>query len=225
MKQKILIPLLLIASFSITLVIGSRGFRIAKVPNGSKFSCNTCHTSGGGTPRNPFGLDVQALVTVGGTETFWSPQLAAMDSDGDGFTNGEELQDPNGEWTEGTAQPGNLELVTAPGDSNSKPTATSVTDLFGNPAIYELHNNYPNPFNPETNIQFTLPQPSNVKIDVYNITGQLITSLTNNEFNIGTHTVKWNGKDDSGNSVSSGIYLYRMAANNFIEAKRMLLLK
>ena len=170
-------------------------------------------------------LTVQARVTPGGTETFWGPQLAALDSDGDGFTNGEELQDPNGEWTEGMANPGDPALVTAPGDSNSKPTATSVTDLFGNPAIYELHNNYPNPFNPETNIQFTLPQPSNVKIDVYNIAGELITSLANNDFNIGTHSVKWNGKDNSGNSVSSGIYLYRMTANDFSESRRMLLLK
>jgi hypothetical protein len=225
MKQKLLIPLLLIASFAITLVVGSHSFRLNKVPNSSKFSCNTCHTNGGGTPRNPFGQEVETRVTPGGMETFWGPELAALDSDGDGFTNGEELQDPNGEWMEGMAQPGDISLVTAPGDSNSKPSATSVTDLFGNPAIYELHGNYPNPFNPSTNIQFTIPQPGNVKIDIYNINGELVSSLTNKDFAIGTHSVTWNGKDNSGSSVSSGIYLYRMTSNNFVQSNRMLLLK
>ena len=225
MKQKLLLPLLLTISFLITFVVGSRSFRVSKVPNGSKFSCNTCHTNGGGSSRNPFGLDVESRVTPGGTETFWGPQLAALDSDGDGFTNGEELQDPNGEWTEGTANPGNFALVTAPGDSNSKPTTTSVADLFGNPAIYELHGNYPNPFNPSTNIQFTIPQPGNVKIDIYNINGELVSSLTNKDYSIGTHSVTWNGKDNSGNNVSSGIYLYRMTSNNFAQSNRMLLLK
>jgi hypothetical protein len=179
----------------------------------------------GGDARNDFGLDVQALVTVGGTENFWGPQLAALDSDGDGFTNGEELQDPEGVWTPGSPAPGNPDLVTLPGDSTSKPSVTSVTDIFGNPAAYELHSNYPNPFNPETNIQFTLPQSSNVKIDVYSVSGEFITSLVDNEFSIGTHSVQWNGKDNFGSNVSSGIYLYRMIANNFSETRSMLLLK
>ena len=83
----------------------ARFFRPGKVPNAVD-ACNTCHTSGGGTPRNPFGLDVEALVTPNGEEVFWGPELAALDSDGDGFTNGEELGDPEGTWQEGDDSPG-----------------------------------------------------------------------------------------------------------------------
>ena len=83
----------------------ARFFRPSKVPN-AVADCNTCHTNGGGTARNPFGLDVEALVTPNGEEVFWGPELAALDSDGDGFTNGEELGDPDGLWQEGDPSPG-----------------------------------------------------------------------------------------------------------------------
>ena len=75
----------------------ARGFRMQKLPN-VPAGCNTCHTSGGGTPRNSFGLAMEALVTPDGREVFWGPELAALDSDGDGFTNGQELGDPEGTW-------------------------------------------------------------------------------------------------------------------------------
>ncbi len=83
--------------------------------------CNTCHTSGGGSPRNPFGLAVEARVTPGGSQEFWGPELAALDSDGDGFTNGRELQDPNGAWRPGQAAPATALLVSKPGDASSFP--------------------------------------------------------------------------------------------------------
>lgn len=99
----------------------ARSFRVNMVPNGAVLQCNTCHTSGGGSPRNSFGLAVQALVSPGGREEFWGPELAMMDSDGDGATNGEELQDPDGTWESGSPDPGDASLVTAPGDPNSVP--------------------------------------------------------------------------------------------------------
>lgn len=95
----------------------ARNFRVSMLPNGSVFSCNTCHTSGGGTPRNPFGLAVQARVTPNGMQAFWDAQLAALDSDGDGFTNGQELGDPDGDFQ----NIGSASLVTNPGDASSKP--------------------------------------------------------------------------------------------------------
>ena len=73
----------------------ARSFRPAMLPNAPD-GCNTCHTSGGGTPRNAFGLDVEAIV--GSSEQqFWSAELAALDSDGDGVSNGWELGDPDGD--------------------------------------------------------------------------------------------------------------------------------
>ena len=91
----------------------ARFFRPAMLPNAPD-GCNTCHTNGGGTARNPFGLDVEALVTPNGNQQFWGPALAALDSDGDGVSNGVELADPDGD---GDADP-NIP-VTSPGDPDS----------------------------------------------------------------------------------------------------------
>lgn len=101
--------------------VDARGFRLNMVPNAAAtaVSCNLCHTSGGGTPRNAFGLDIQERVTPNGQEVFWGPELAALDSDGDGVPNGVELGDPAGSWTAGADQPGDAASVTHPGDSAS----------------------------------------------------------------------------------------------------------
>ena len=101
----------------------ARGFRVAMVPNAEAVGagCNLCHVSGGGTPHNEFGHDVEALVTVNGREVFWTPELAALDSDGDGFTNGQELGDPEGTWEPGDDPPGDAAGVTHPGDPESRP--------------------------------------------------------------------------------------------------------
>ena len=101
----------------------ARGFRNNMVPNAEAVGagCNLCHVSGGGTPRNGFGLDVEALVTVNGREVFWTPELAALDSDGDGFTNGQELGDPEGAWEAGDDPPGDAAGVTNPADAESRP--------------------------------------------------------------------------------------------------------
>jgi hypothetical protein len=97
-------------------------FRVGFLPNGTVNNCANCHINpGGGGARNAFGLAVQALVTPGGQQQFWGSALAAVDSDGDGASNGVELQDPSGIWQAGSAAPGNAALVTNPGDSNSVP--------------------------------------------------------------------------------------------------------
>ena len=103
-----------------------RFFRMAMVPN-IVAECNTCHTSGGGTPRNAFGLDVQALVTPNGEEVFWGPEFAALDSDGDGFTNGEELGDPDGVWQEGDPAPGDPADLGNPADASIVPNLPEPT--------------------------------------------------------------------------------------------------
>jgi len=97
----------------------ARSCRVTLIPNGSKFSCSSCHvSSGGGGARNPFGEAVRALITPSAFcsgESFWGAPLAAADSDGDGRTNGEELGDPDGSWKPGSPAPGQLALVTNPG--------------------------------------------------------------------------------------------------------------
>ena len=86
--------------------------------------------------------------------------------------------------------------------------------------------NYPNPFNPTTTISFSIPEEIKVDISVYNIKGQKVRTLTNNNFDRGNHSVIWNGYNDSGKLVGSGVYFYKMNLNGKSESvKKCLLLK
>jgi len=91
----------------------------------------------------------------------------------------------------------------------------------------ELFSNFPNPFNVETVIRFTLLKDEFVTIGIYNIRGQRVRSLLDgsHEFGTGVHNVRWDGTDDNGRTVSSGIYLYRMRAGEYQSVRRMLLMK
>ena len=93
------------------------------------------------------------------------------------------------------------------------------------PADFALHANYPNPFNPETTIEFDVARAGKVKLAVYNVLGQQIRILSNSQLNPGSYRVKWDGTNDSGEAVSSGIYFLRMSAGSFTQHRRMLLMK
>ena len=207
----------------VTLFLGSvvflvgRSFRVSQAPHGNRFSCNTCHTSGGGSPRNAFGLDVENRVTPGGNETFWTPALAALDSDGDGFTNGEELQDPNGVWIQGTANPGDANLVTNPGDTNSVPTSIlNENKIF----TFHLANNYPNPFNPSTAIRYEIGETSEVTLEIYNSLGENVKTLVSQVQSAGFYEVQFNAV-----GLTSGIYFYSLQTGENLAVKKMMLVK
>ncbi len=224
MKQHLIFAALIVLLI-ISITVTSRDFRVQRIPNGNIFSCQNCHFSQfGGDERNAFGNAVNQLVTPGGQQNFWGPALAALDSDGDGFTNGEELQDPNGTWQPGQPLPGNPSLVTNPGDPNSKPNTTSIVESKI-PNGYKLLNNYPNPFNPSTRIAFEIPQEENVTLKIYNINGELVRTLLNNNLSAGRYEQIWNGKDEAGNYVVSGVYIYRITAGQFDKSANMLLMK
>ncbi|PKK85004.1 MAG: hypothetical protein CVT49_00235 [candidate division Zixibacteria bacterium HGW-Zixibacteria-1] len=93
------------------------------------------------------------------------------------------------------------------------------------PERFTLEQNVPNPFNPITNIHFTLPKPGHVKLEVFNILGQSVTVLNNEELPAGYHTAVWDGSDHSGTTVASGIYFYRIEYDNKDLTRKMLLLK
>ena len=92
-------------------------------------------------------------------------------------------------------------------------------------AVNALHDNFPNPFNPTTTIAFSLAHESNVKLVIYNMLGQRIRTLVNGKHAPGSHSVVWNGRDDQGRMVSSGVYFYRLQAGRFIETRRMVLVE
>lgn len=93
------------------------------------------------------------------------------------------------------------------------------------PTGLSLKQNYPNPFNPETQIAYSLPEPSFVKLEIYNVTGQRVRTLSEGVASAGDHVILWDGTDDTGSKVASGIYLYRLTASAQVETRKMLMLK
>ena len=93
------------------------------------------------------------------------------------------------------------------------------------PKSIELSQNYPNPFNPTTTIRFGLPDEGKVKLVIYNVLGQKVKELLNESRGAGYHTVMWNGKNETGQQVSSGLYIYRVESGKGAVSKKMLLIK
>ena len=104
-----------------------------------------------------------------------------------------------------------------------------VTSIDSNREIvierYVLHQNYPNPFNPTTTIKFELPISEFVQLEVFNIVGQKVRTLANNQLNAGTQQVVWDAYDDYDNEVPAGLYYYRLRAGTFEQTRKMLLVK
>jgi hypothetical protein len=88
-----------------------------------------------------------------------------------------------------------------------------------------LFNNFPNPFNPTTQISFSLPKTEKVTLGIYNLLGQRVITLLDKEMQAGSHTILWDGKNDRGEEVGSGVYFYRITIDKFSQTKKMLLLR
>jgi hypothetical protein len=140
--------------------------------------------------------------------------------------------------------PGDKPLFTLESEENFDSVEVSACDKEGNlmgvekifqqesnlPKGYSLFQNYPNPFNPATTIRFKVEGerskvPHPVTLKVYNILGQLVRTLVDEEKSPGSYQVIWDGKDQSGEEVSSGIYFYKLKAEDYTETKKMILLK
>ena len=109
------------------------------------------------------------------------------------------------------------------------PIHKTATDLI--PKEYALLDAYPNPFNPITNIKIDIPENSHIKLTVFDLSGRVVTNLVNKNITAGTHHTIWNGKDNKGRQVSSGVYLYTLMATSnetgkmFTQSNKMVLLK
>ena len=88
-----------------------------------------------------------------------------------------------------------------------------------------LRSVYPNPFNPTTSVSFYMEHAENIKINIYNIKGQLITNLIHDSFAKGFHNVMWNGKDTNGNDCASGVYFFRMETRSDVQTIKGILMK
>jgi len=126
-------------------------------------------------------------------------------------------------WLESVALDGTSQfygpLTVTIGDPAQEPLPPVV------PMVTKLYNAFPNPFNPNTNIRYSLKEVGKVKIEIYNMKGQKIKTFNQEHNSPGYYQVSWDGRDENGRSVASGIYLYRLTTANYTSAKKMVLAK
>jgi hypothetical protein len=125
----------------------------------------------------------------------------------------QEFGEPNG----GTLMYASIDIDFGPFVGANNNTTTPVTA--------SLMQNYPNPFNPTTEIAYELKADQPVNLQIFNAKGQLVKTLVDEVQTAGTKTVTWNGTDDNGNSVTSGVYFYKMKSSTFESARKMILMK
>jgi len=121
------------------------------------------------------------------------------------------------------------DLGESPPSNEVSAVVTSVADRPESlPADYALEQNYPNPFNPSTVIAYAIPvfhKGGNVTLEIYNTLGQKVRTLVNRRQTPGVYQVQWDGKDDAGRPVTSGLYVYRLKAGSFVQVRKMLFIK
>ncbi|UCF04511.1 MAG: T9SS type A sorting domain-containing protein, partial [bacterium] len=104
-------------------------------------------------------------------------------------------------------------------------TNIDITDVDETPKAYSLAQKFPNPFNTNTTIKFNMREKGHVTVRVYNVAGQLVRTLVNEVRDAGPHSIDWKGRNDSGKSVASGVYFYKMDTKNFVQTRKMVLLR
>ncbi len=135
---------------------------------------------------------------------------------GDGRTDviiGAPGADPGGLIDAGSVYVYGLVSTDAPEEKNNRPES------------FELSQNYPNPFNPTTTIRYFLPKRENVTLEIFNLLGERVRMLADEEQTAGEHTALWDGKDEKGKTLSSGIYFYQLKGKEFSKTKKMIFLK
>lgn len=111
-----------------------------------------------------------------------------------------------------------LDLLTPMAETGSLLAVTA-------PKAFSLYQNFPNPFNPETLIRYDIAESVQVSLQVYNVLGQLVRTLVNEQQAAGRYSITWNGLDQAGVAVSSGVYFYQIQAGSYEQGKRLVLLK
>tara|TARA_B100002051_G_scaffold208370_1_gene199428 strand:+ start:37 stop:1488 length:1452 start_codon:yes stop_codon:yes gene_type:complete len=123
-------------------------------------------------------------------------------------------QDGGGDW---------MYMDPTPGLSNT--TIMSIKEGTIQPKSFKLAQNYPNPFNPTTNISFELLEDASVTIQIFDVSGRMIKELISGNYSVGGYTTQWDARDERGQLVSAGVYMYTIQVGNDIFAKKMVLLK
>jgi|GEM_PF-4901461 len=148
------------------------------------------------------------------------------------------LEHPNVSYSDNSVEPEvqyTYWITAVDENGNESPLSASVTaiasspvgidPITGMPVSFELYQNFPNPFNPSTTIVFDIPEPATVNLAVYNMLGQVVRTLVAGKLEAGRQNVQWDGKNEFGERLSSGVYLYRIEAGNFVQTRKLVLMK
>jgi hypothetical protein len=222
MKRLAILILLITLSISANNSYG-RQFRVGQIPNGSKIQCANCHVSPGG-PRNDFGKAVANGFLDGSGNVLWGPELASLDSDGDGYSNGHELGDPEGSWSVGKPNPGDANNLGNPGDKSSFPTTAFVFDADNLPwfaAISSLEVS-PNPVSYISTLSLDMKENSFLTIDIISTEGKYIGSLFNGFATAGKMNLNLNL---SKLNIGSGMYVVYVTSGNTSVVKKISVVK
>jgi hypothetical protein len=222
-------------------------FEVKGVPNAGSITCNVTLTpqSGDGTFDHTFDITNSTDSSV--TADIWTELVDPHGARKEGkIITGQTLRSHRVYSKEGTtglkanAPLGDYEFVVNVGTYPSSVLATAsatysktslrrtespVAGLVSTPAQTSLLGNYPNPFNPSTTFRYGLSEPGQVSLKVYNMLGQLVRTVVEDHQVEGYHEAVWDGRNDIGSTVSSGIYIYRMTVGSVVETKRMILMK
>ncbi|MDP7436874.1 MAG: FlgD immunoglobulin-like domain containing protein, partial [Candidatus Marinimicrobia bacterium] len=98
-------------------------------------------------------------------------------------------------------------------------------DIAGIPHTFKVHNNFPNPFNPVTRVQIDVPESGHMQVAIFDVSGRLLNTFYNGNITPGYHNIKWDGKNNIGASVSSGVYILNVQLNGKHHSQKMLLVK
>jgi hypothetical protein len=132
-------------------------------------------------------------------------------------------------WNNAAEKKYSRNLGTGNGIELVRPQPAGVTGVIGGarvPSEFALLQNYPNPFNPSTTIGFSVSQSGSVLLDIFDLTGRHVRTLLSGQVAAGHHAVQWDGRDERGSFVGSGVYFYRLRAGaNSVASKKMLLMK
>jgi hypothetical protein len=198
---------------SFTQLCISRPFRVNQIPNGTKYMCLNCHQSvSGGDTRNPFGQTVEDNLTNGNVR--WD-LIFNIDSDGDGYTNGQELQDPEGLWATGQPNPGDKNLVTKEWDPNSNPGTSNVEDLTQQSEAIV----FPTLTDGVVSLKFMSNLSANSLLEIYELKGHKVYS-SSIITNVGENNLKINMRDYA---QGNGIYFIVVRNKYFLIKKKFVL--
>ena len=100
-----------------------------------------------------------------------------------------------------------------------------LLDASNEATVFSLKQNFPNPFNGQTNIEFTIQNPNNISIEIFDVNGRIIRTLFDGYHNSGTSILKWDGKNKLNEIVSTGIYFYNIKTENYIKTKKLIFSK